>query len=203
MMMMMMIIEKEAWRKEERQNGEEHQGWQPYLSDVVRVTSFFSSPFSRTTWRTFEENVLLIIYLDSVSSKIFPNSKVETRIDFRDNIPRPEVYVVGSVLLWIRKKEKKVVPSVHCRWSADMAAPAVDFTFLFDTHEASRTRREHDVKRTKKKSMVARARHKSKHDHQNYIYIYILYIYVCRRATKITIISHIAFNLHAHRTHVY
>lgn len=107
MMMMMMIIEKEAWRKEERQNGEEHQGWQPYLSDVVRVTSFFSSPFSRTTWRTFEENVLLIIYLDSVSSKIFPNSKVETRIDFRDNIPRPEVYVVGNVLLWIRKKKKK------------------------------------------------------------------------------------------------
>lgn len=82
-----------------------------------------------------------------------------------------------------------------------MAAPAVDFTFFFDTHEASRTRREHDVKKEGK--MVARARHKSKHDRENYIYIYILYIYVCRRAAKITIISHIAFNLHAHRTHVY
>ena len=176
MMIMMMIIEKEAWRKEERQNGEKHQGWQPYLSDVVRVTSFFSSPFSRTTWRTFEENVLLIIYLDSVSSKIFPNSKVEIRIDFRDNIPRPEVYVVGSVLLWIRKKEKKVV---HCRWSADMAAPAVDFTFLFDTHEASRTRREHDVKRTKKKvwSLV----HDTKANmiiKTIYTYIYYIYTYV-------------------------
>lgn len=166
---------------------------------------FFSSPFSRTTWQTFEEYVLLIIYLDNVSSKIFPNSKVETRIDFQDNTPHPEVYAVGSVLLWIRIKEKKkMVPSVHCRWSADMAAPAVDFTFLFDTHEASRTRREYEMWKEWGKKMVARARHKSKHDHEKlYIHIYMIYIYVCRRAAKITIISHIAFNLHAHRTHVY
>ena len=139
---------------------------------------FFSSPFSRTTWQTFEEYVLLIIYLDNVSSKIFPNSKVETRIDFQDNTPHPEVYAVGSVLLWIRIKEKK-------KWfrafTAD-EAPTWLLRRLILHFFSTRTKQVVPGENTrcekngeKKWSLVHGT--KANMIMKNYIYIYIWYIY--------------------------
>ena len=53
-------------------------------------------PFLKDYLATSKSHVLLIC-LDSIFSKIFPNSKVEIRIDSRHS--SSEVYVAGSVLL--------------------------------------------------------------------------------------------------------